>query len=185
MGNSKVFLITGWAQSGKDSLADVIMKELGGREKCAKVSFADPLKLAANLPFKELGLSHVDFTKEEWKKRHRKVLVALAEAAREENVNVFAEAAAKAALMHRRQGKSVVVPDWRYVNECEVFDSIFKKDIVRIRMWKKGGFPGNESERASIQQVEDSCVLNYVGVFDEGDGKGIINLGRHIVEGLR
>lgn len=185
MGKHKVFLITGWAQSGKDSLADVIMKELGGRSVCAKVSFADPLKSAANIPFRELGLGHVDFRKEEWKKKHRKVLVALAEAAREENVNVFAQEAAKTALLHQQQGRHVVVPDWRYVNECEAFDSIFGKDVIRVRMWKKGGKPGNDSERLSIQQVEDSCILNYVGVFDEGDNKGIINFGRHIVDELR
>lgn len=181
----KIFLITGYAQSGKDSLADAIMKETGGHERCAKVSFADPLKMAANIPFRELGLPQVDFRKEEWKKKHRKVLVSIAEAAREENVNVFAQQAAKTVMHHYQQGKSVVVPDWRYVNECEIFESVFGKSVVRVRMWKRPGQAGNESEKTSIQQVEDMCIIDYVGVFDDGDSKGIINFGRHIVDELR
>lgn len=181
----RIFLITGYAQSGKDTLADALIKELGGTAGAVKMSFADPLKAAANESFKHLGLNKVDFCKEEWKKKHRKVLVAIAEAAREENIDVFADACAKEARRAFRAGKSILIPDWRYVNECEIFEKEFGKDIVRIRVWKKQGRPGNPSEQSSIQAVEDSCVLNYVGVFADGDTDSIANFGKHIVSELQ
>lgn len=177
---SKIYLITGYAQSGKDTLADALIKELGGSSKAAKISFADPLKEAANTAFAELGLGHVDFKREEWKKKHRNVLVAIGEAAREEMSGVFATLAANAAIELLEEDKHVIIPDWRYVNESATFERVFKHGITQVRMWKTGSRAGNEVERLSIQGIEDNCKLDYVGVFREGDTRNIEALAKLI-----
>jgi hypothetical protein len=175
-----VFLITGYARAGKDTLADRIVELTGAR----KVSFADSLKEAGNRFFTSLGIESVDLKSTQDKVAHRDLLVAMGRAARSVDVDVFARHAAEKARYSILAGRCVVIPDWRYENEHKVVHQIvYPAPVVRVRILTDGVGPANDEEETSI------CQIAYNGVkethsFRAGDLAGIDDWAHDLVAAI-
>ena len=178
----RIVLISGYAQSGKDTFADGMVSYSG--VATTKVAFADCLKAAANKYLKAVDLfrdygdvaasetddSPINFFDEEFKKRHRHILVELGRFARSLDRDVFVKAlCAKAQTI--RQGMvphevCVIVPDWRYLNELRyVQDELGADDweITTVSMNQDGQFPANEEEALSLAEIrrEHACDFEF------------------------
>ena len=162
MSPATLVLITGYARSGKDTLAEGIMAGIAAPTRWAqKRSFADTLKEGANeyLKFLQLESDAIDFYNEEFKVRHRDYLVAAGRLARSVNVDVFAAAFTRKCLEYcTTHGPGVVVcPDWRYLNEYR-FVKLWLGDcygwrIVTVNIDTAGLAPANEEEGVSIGAI--------------------------------
>jgi len=164
-----VFLITGYARAGKDTLADRILAITGGR----KVAFADTLKEAGNRFFTCLGIESVDLKENAHKVAHRELLVAMGKAARSIDRDIFARHAAETARYHILAGRCVVIPDWRYENEHQVVHQIvYPAPVVRVHILTNGVGPANEEEDDSIHKIMYNGV-KHTNCFKPGDLAGI------------
>jgi len=152
-----VFLITGYARAGKDTLADRISAITGAR----KVAFADSLKEAGNRFFTSLGIESVDLKQTDHKVAHRELLVAMGKAARSVDVDIFARHAAEKARYNILAGRCVVMPDWRYENEHKVVHQIcYPAPVVRVQILTDGVGPANSEEEDSIFKIQYNGVAN-------------------------
>ena len=160
-----VFLITGYARAGKDTLADRISAITGAR----KVAFADTLKEAGNRFFTCLGIESVDLKENAHKVAHRELLVAMGKAARSVDADIFARHAAEKARYNILAGRCVVIPDWRYVNEMQLLHRlVYPAPVVPIHISTYGVGPGNGEEERSINQILYNGVENSRS-FNQGD----------------
>ena len=177
MHSPTVFLITGYARAGKDTLADRIVELTGG----CKVAFADSLKEAGNRFFTSLGIESVDLKSNQDKVAHRNLLVAMGKAARSVDVDIFARHAAEKARYNILSGRCVVIPDWRYENEHKVVHTIvYPAPVVRVHIMTDGVGPANDEEEASIRQIAYNGVKDTHS-FRHGDLAGIDDWAHELV----
>lgn len=167
-----VFLITGYARAGKDTLAEA-MRDL--MPSALVTSFADPLKSAVNRYFTDLGIERVNVKDTADKVRFRNLLVEAGRAARSVDVNVFADKVAYDARLALMSGRSVIVPDWRYVNE---YDAIVKAighhhPVVTVRIGRAGCTAANQEEQDSIDLIQNSVYVVHDAVFADGNTSAI------------
>lgn len=173
-----VFIIGGYSRVGKDTLADRIAVLTGAK----KLSFADKLKAAGNCFFTSLGIESVNLTEDSDKVKFRELLVAMARAARTVEVDIFARHAAEIARYNILMGRSVVIPDWRYLNELEVLHRVAAPaKIVSVLMHRIGSHPANIEESNSIEDIERSSYLDKTRSFSSGDLDGIDEFAHQLV----
>ena len=161
MATPTLILITGYARSGKDTLAEGIMAGISPKTGWAlKLNFADALKQSANDYLKSLDLDEdgVDFFSEPFKVKHRAFLVAAGSFARSINRDVFAARFVDKCLSFAgSHGPGVVVAsDWRYMNELRVSqDALIRAgwDVVTVEINTSGIGPANEEEGLSIGEI--------------------------------
>lgn len=166
--NVTIILISGYARSGKDTLA----KHLIGysRTESARVSFATPLKRAVQLSLKELGLGHIDaFTEDPaLKALLRPVFVEVGKAARAIDKDVFVKAAWKD-ICDLASGKELlVVPDLRYSNEIELFRKWGEgvgDTVKHIHIDRIGNLAANDEEYNSVRALPDADAYC---IFEDG-----------------
>ena len=175
MSTKRIILISGYARSGKDSLANALEKELAHLEP-VRVKFADPLKRAVQLVLNDLGLGHIDaFTEdEELKKILRPLMVEVGKCARTIDKDVFVRAAWRDISDLFQNGKSVaIVPDLRYSNEIERFKEwayVTDVTINHLRICRMGNEAANEEELQSICSLPQADATR---IFIDGDLEGI------------
>jgi len=131
-------MISGWAGSGKDAAASILMDELGFQ----RFAFADPLKHDVA---RETGIPLNYFYEPSLKDRPikfdgesitpRALLIEAAADARAKYPNIYANMTADA--IQCSDSKRVVISDWRYRNEYDVIQTFFSK-VVRIRISRPG-----------------------------------------------
>lgn len=166
-----VFLVTGYARSGKDTLADALVQRIPG---CVKIAFADSLKDAGNRFFTALGIEDVNLRSTYDKIKHRDLLVAMGKAARSIDPDVFARCAADRARYNVLAGRCVVISDWRYLNEYTAIQRIcYPARIVTISLTRSGGVPANEEEQESIRDIDAAVTYDYDRHFADRDIQGI------------
>ena len=121
MSTKRIILISGYARSGKDSLANALEKQLAHREP-VRVKFANVLKTALGVALQRIGLDVDVFTEDEQQKQAiRPLLVEFGKFARSVDKDVFVKAAWKDICDLFQNGKGVViVPDLRYANEINL-----------------------------------------------------------------
>ena len=163
-----VFLITGYARAGKDTLADALRAHL---PTALVTSFADPLKSAVNRYFTDLGIERVNVKDTADKVRFRNLLVEAGRAARSVDLNVFADKVAYDARLALMSGRSVIVPDWRYVNE---HDALVKAvghhhPIVTVYIGRFGCAPANQEEQDSIDGITERLRITHYRTFADGE----------------
>ena len=174
-----VFLITGYARAGKDTLADRIADLTGA----AKVSFADDLKAAGNRFFTSLGIESVDLKRDADKSRFRDLLVAAGKAARSVDPDVFARHAAERARYNILAGRCVVVPDWRYANEHRVlWATVAPAKVVTVLIERQGNGPANEEEARTIGEIVETVRIDAHGTYVSGDLASIDTLAHLLVD---
>lgn len=174
-----VFLLTGFARAGKDTLADRIAAITGA----AKVAFADDLKAAGNRFFTSLGIESVDLKNESDKARFRDLLVACGKAARSVDADIFARHAAERARYNILAGRCAVIPDWRYLNELRVMHKVVHPaKVVTVYIERAGGQPANEDEARTIGEIVSTHAVDVARCFDLGDLASIDTFAHELVD---
>jgi hypothetical protein len=173
MDNHVLFLITGYARAGKDTLAEGI--KAGARQRDVfHLNYADLLKEASNEYLRavnEFAPGVADFRKESFKVANRGFLVEAGRLARSINIDVFAEAFVErcikiAAIDYKSHRKpcAFISSDWRYMNELSVAESILGQagwKIITARIDTAGIGPANEEEGLSIGEITRNAYLHY------------------------
>lgn len=159
-----LILITGFARCGKDTLADGIVK--GSKNLVVKMSFADELRRRCDLFLTQLGLSGDDgpsFFEEGFKIRNRHFLVSAGVLARSIDKDYWANVVVDNCAKYENNGKvTIVVPDWRYMNEKLVADRKLPGwKIVTVRVHTVGEDPANQEEAISIGEITRSLACDY------------------------
>lgn len=155
--NITIILISGYARSGKDTLAKALI-EYARTKESARVSFATPLKRAVQLALNELGLGHVDAFTEDPKLKAllRPLFVEVGKAARAIDKDVFVKAAWKD-ICDLASGKELlVVPDLRYSNEIELFRKWGEgvgDTVKHIHISRSGNEAANQEEYESVKAL--------------------------------
>lgn len=174
-----VFLITGYARAGKDTLASAIAEALA----CETYAFADTLKDAVNRYFTALGIESVNVHETQDKVRFRELLVAAGRAARSVDCNVFADHVALDCHLALMRGKCAVVSDWRYVNEHErLVAKVGRERVVTIHVDRQGLGPANEEEAATLEAIFGTVTIDEGRCFASGDTAGIADWARAIAD---
>ena len=170
-----VFLICGFARTGKDTLGAALLDLL---PHSRKVAFADSLKAAGNLFLERLNLHGMaDLNRESDKFRFRDFLVAGGKMARALQPDVFAERAAYEAKMNLLAGRCVVIPDWRYPNELIAVQTICSTyPVVTVRLHRESTGAANEEEAVHMAQIEDTCRIDHEASFKSGETGAIRDL---------
>lgn len=180
MSTKRIILISGYARSGKDSLASHIKRELEIEGREARVlKFANVLKEALQAALNRVGLSHIDvFTEdEELKKILRPLLVEFGKFARKMDKDVFVKALIKDMEALFAGGVDVaLISDCRYLNEASLVRAWGKDTrsiVARLHIGREGLEPANDEERQSIYELNnlDRCFSERT--FREGDLFGI------------
>jgi len=165
--NITIILISGYARSGKDTLAKALI-EYARTKESARVSFATPLKRAVQLALNELGLGHIDAFTEDPKLKAllRPLFVEVGKAARAIDKDVFVKAAWKDICDLGSNGKELlVVPDLRYSNEIELFRKWGEgvgDTVKHIHIRRSGNEAANQEEYESVKALpspDDLCVF--------------------------
>lgn len=182
-------LICGFARAGKDSLAEGILE--WSRRPSRKTSFAAHLKDAANDFLWSLNLEG-DFHNEAFKVKHRDVLVTLGKFARSLNPDVFAENLAHFVPIQMGPDEvapeTVVVSDWRYINELRVSQSILWNLGWKVRtvyVSTAGIGPANDEELDSIAEIRASHSFDQEYIFKPNARQQIMSEGRILAKSWR
>lgn len=186
MSERNLVLISGFARAGKDTLADAI------EEWCIKqkrrTKFADPLKAAANEYLTALDLPG-DFNNEEFKSKHRAFLVAAGRFARSINIDIFAEMLCERvreplsdpSWNAYTEPTSVLVTDWRYINEwrcCEEMLGCAGWTIRTVYVASEGVEAANAEELTSILNLREQLSFDLELTFKMGDKMAFRDAGR-------
>jgi dephospho-CoA kinase len=139
-----IIMISGWAGSGKDAAASILMDELGFQ----RFAFADPLKHDVA---RDTGIPLENFNTTYLKDKYilfdgkpttpRALLIKAAAEARAKYPNIYANMIADSIQLSG--AKRVVISDWRYRNEYDVIKTFFDQ-IVRIHITRPGIMQSSE-----------------------------------------
>lgn len=190
MSERNLVLISGFARAGKDTLADAIERWCNKPKR--KTSFAEPLKAAGNEFLSALKLEG-DFNNEEFKSKHRAFLVAAGRFARSINIDIFAEMLCErvddplgdASWNHYTEPTTILVPDWRYVNEwrcCEEMLGCGGWSIRTVYVASEGVEAANSEELASILNLREQLSFDLELTFKMGDKMAFRDAGRILAQ---
>jgi len=163
-----VFMITGVARAGKDTFAACLMEHFNGNGCRAEVfKFADVLKDRANDVLRAMGVFKAgerDFHAEEFKVRHRGLLVELGRTLRGVDKDIFARHLNAQIHMFLDYAPLDVRPvalvsDWRYLNEYLFLAKHLDAQIVTVEMQRPGYGPANDEEAGSLADMMASMQI--------------------------
>ncbi len=178
--SKRIILISGYARSGKDSLAINLKRELETEGFDPRVlKFANALKEALQAALNRVGLSHIDvFTEdEELKKLLRPLLVEFGKFARSIDKDVFVKALLRDLDSLFAGGVNFgLISDCRYVNEAKLIRAWGRERdylVARLHISREGLQAANEEERQSIYELNNADRGFSERTFREGDLFGI------------
>lgn len=163
-----VFMITGVARAGKDTFAACMMEKFNGNgNRCEVFKFADVLKERANDVLRAMGVYKqgvVDFHAEDFKVKHRGLLVELGRTLRGVDKDIFARHLnAQVALFFDYAPLDVrpvaLVSDWRYLNEYLFLTKHLDAQIVTVEIQRPGFGPANDEEAGSLADMMASMQI--------------------------
>lgn len=161
-------MITGVARAGKDTFAACMMEKFNGNgNRCEVFKFADVLKERANDVLRAMGVFKAgerDFHAEEFKVKHRGLLVELGRTLRGVDKDIFARHLnAQVALFFDYAPLDVrpvaLVSDWRYLNEHVFLTKHLDAQIVTVEIQRPGFGPANEEEAGSLADMMASMQI--------------------------
>lgn len=174
-----IILISGFARSGKDTLANAIANQLTRQKRHPHIiKFADSLKGTVQGALDALNLNGFDvFTEvESEKKRIRPSLVAFGEFCRSVNSDVFVNYTIdeiKATLSGTEFPQFIIIPDCRYTNEDKLIRAFAKQhgevEVIRIHIQREGNNAANPEEQRSIDALNEASLNYRLALFDDGD----------------
>jgi hypothetical protein len=157
--------VSGFARSGKDTMADAIFDMLEQDEPEYSViilKFADALKESLQTALDEAGVKVDVFTEDTGKKAGlRPLLVAYGEYCRGQNQNVWVDKVIEhigtwteeTIAESGSKGSVILIPDLRYLNEYRKLEALCVKKgwvFVPIYIEREGNLPANNAEADSI-----------------------------------
>lgn len=176
-----LIMVAGYAGSGKDTLADLIMDIVPEGRKSHwtdKFKFADQLKNALQDSLSAIGVDADVFTEDRAEKTElRPLLVEFGKFARSKNKDVFVnmmindldkhvEWAIEFEGMGWRFNETLVISDLRYINELTLMAKWCKDnyyDLHTVYIEKSGGEPANQEECDSMEELlRDHRFNTYV-----------------------
>lgn len=184
-------LVSGYARAGKDTFADGMLDT--APEDIMKLSFATALKDGADEYLATIGINDSDspeyfsFHNQDFKNKHRDMLVSLGRFARNLDPNVFVRSlCSKAMICHSIDLTSgIVVPDCRYANEVTHARELLPEwRIVTVRINTTGAGPANEEEERSIFLLDREVVPDYVYSFGANSVDSVLTAGRDLAREL-
>lgn len=180
MSTKRIILISGYARSGKDTLAnDILWEFVNTKRQAAITKFANALKAALQLALNDVGLGHINVFTEDTREKEllRPLLVEFGKYCRAKDKNVFVNKTIEDVDALLAQGKeAVMISDCRYLNEAHLvrrFGAEHGIGVERVKIGRYGNKPANEEERESIEELNlhDNCEEGWT--FPEGDTDGI------------
>lgn len=163
-----VVMITGVARAGKDTFAACMMEKFNGNGcRCEVFKFADVLKERANDVLRAMGVyvkGVIDFHAEDFKVKHRGLLVELGRTLRGVDKDIFARHLnAQVALFLEYAPLGVrpvaLVSDWRYLNEYLFLSKHLDAQIVTVEIQRPGFGPANDEEAGSLADMMASMQI--------------------------
>lgn len=165
-------LVCGFARAGKDTFAKGI---IAGAKDAKRVAFADALKYALMQATHTLGI-HVDYFNDDDKLQDRDALVEFGRAMRRRDKNIFARTVVDS-LMALKDGQTLVVSDWRYLNEYEVAKQACDKWAITlhtVRIVRHGWKAANDEEAMSLQEIMEAVPFDETIYATSGDEEGVL-----------
>ena len=175
MADKHCVLICGYARAGKDTFARGL---IAGARAAKRMAYADNLKNALNIAALQLGIT-VDYHRDEDKAIDRDLLVEFGRSMRRRDVNVFANQLARD-LEDNETASTIVVPDWRYVNEYKVAATACKEhgyQLHTVQVVRHGWLAANEEESMSMQEVIENVSFDETIYATSGDEEAVLLAG--------
>lgn len=176
-----VICVSGYAQSGKDTLAQAIIRHTKVPEGQIKVyKFAQSLRSALRAGLNEMGV-HTDVWTEEpaAKEALRPLMVEFGRYCRAQDEDCFAKRTAQSIIDDHINGLRVaLITDLRYENEWNIIHSTFSPNgkAIRLDIDRVGTFARNAEEKESIRILRDRSKDHhevYSFTADDGDLEAI------------
>jgi thymidylate kinase len=178
-----IILISGFARSGKDTLANAIMRQLMRQKRHPHiVKFSDALKGTVQGALEALDLNGLDVFSESGadKIRTRPTLVAFAELCRSIDRDVFARITVEdisELFKGSEYPQFVIIADCRYENEDKLVRKFAKErgdiEVTRIHIQREKNQAANTEEAESLKRLNDECVQYRIAMFEDGDIQAI------------
>jgi hypothetical protein len=139
MGRPLIVLLSGYAGSGKDAAAALMMEEMG----FIRFAFADALKeqvaTETGLPLSAFHERHVKDRVGPDGRTPRQILLEIARKARATDPDIYARAVAQAITRDPNPLGRYVISDWRYEREATYLATVFPNArIIRVRITRPG-----------------------------------------------
>lgn len=180
MSTKRIILISGYARSGKDTLANDILWEFVNQNRQAAITkFANALKAALQLALNDVGLGHINVFTEDTREKEllRPLLVEFGKYCRAKDKNVFVNKTIEDVDALLAQGKeAVMISDCRYLNEAHLVRQFGRAKgicVERVQIARVGTGPANEEEFQSIRELDFNDPGQEGWHFAEGDTDGI------------
>ena len=175
MSDKHCVLICGYARAGKDTFAKGI---IAGARAAKRMAYADNLKNALNIAAQHLNVE-VDYHRDEDKAIDRDLLVEFGRAMRRRDVNVFANQLARD-LDANDTASTIVVPDWRYLNEYKVAARACKEygyKLHTVQVVRHGWKAANAEEQMSMDEVQAAVPMDETHFASSGDEEAVLLAG--------
>jgi len=175
MSDKHCVLICGYARAGKDTFAKGI---IAGARAAKRMAYADNLKNALNIAAQHLGVE-VDYHRDEDKAIDRDLLVEFGRAMRRRDIDVFANQLASD-LLSNGSASTIVVPDWRYLNEYKVAVRACKEygyKLHTVQVVRHGWNAANPEEQMSMEEVQAAVPMDETHFATSGDEEGVLLAG--------
>jgi hypothetical protein len=172
---SHCVLICGYARAGKDTFAKGL---IAAAQDATRVAYADPIKYALELAAHTLGLG-IDYHDDAEKAVDRPLLVEFGRAMRRRDKDIFARQI-EHNLISMKTGQTLVVSDWRYLNEYAVAKQFCDQYAVKlhtVQIVRHGWIAANEEEAVNMQEVIDACPIDETVFATSGDEESVLMAG--------
>lgn len=194
-----IVAVSGFARSGKDTLANAILAECDLQDvelNAGIAKFANSLKQALQDAFDAIGIKVDVFTEDPIiKEMLRPVLVEFGRFARSIDKDVFAKDVIRCIeeTVEQETSTVIVISDMRYANEYDVVEKACKKHgwvFVPVYIGRIGLGPANPEEANSFNELMDeqadrfNTVNTHHLTFAEGDTAGIHEYAKRFVAGM-
>ncbi len=174
-------MICGFARAGKDTFAKGIMS--GAVNNTYRMAFASELKDALRMCAQELGVD-VNYNLEEQKLQDRDLLVEFGRAMRRRDKDVFAKSIGNY-VADLTEGQTLVVSDWRYVNEhleAKAYCDTYGVTLHTVRIVRHGWKAANDEEAMSLVEIMDAVPFDETIYATSGDEEGVLLHGYRIAK---
>ena len=172
---SHCVLICGYARAGKDTFAKGL---IAGAKDAKRMAYADNLKDALSLAAHSLGLG-INYHDDAEKAVDRNLLVEFGRAMRRRDKDIFARQI-EHNLIGLQPGKTIVVSDWRYLNEYTVAKQACDQYAVKLHtvlIVRHGWTAANDEEAVSMQEVIDAAPIDETVFATSGDEEAVLMAG--------
>lgn len=181
----RIILISGFARSGKDTLANALRQRIG-MHKTKVFKFATPLRQSLHQALAAVGLGTVDLWTEEptLKAQLRPLMVEFGRFCRAQDKDVFVKATHGLIADDFRNGLEVaIIADCRYLNEAQLTRKVGQEaglEVQRVNIRTHGVQAANLEEMTSMAALDDGDAADYDASFEMGDIQSIERAADHL-----